>query len=72
MSSRGGNTVSRGIPGAGIFVGEKDVNATNRTTIECREHAEQAAGIIFLVAGIGIGANVLMMLLILTKKSLRR
>ena len=71
MSSRG-NTISRGIPGAGIFVGEQERNATNGTVIECRENAEQAAGIIFLVAGLGIGANVLVMFLILTRRSLRR
>eukprot|EP00093_Oithona_nana_P003625 03625.XXX_87767_82707_1 [CDS] Oithona nana genome sequencing. len=70
MSSTRGNTISRGIPGAGIFVGEER-NATNGTTIECRENAEQAAGIIFLVAGLGIGANVLLMFLIVTRRSLR-
>ena len=71
-SSRSGNTISRGIPGAGIFVGEQERNVTNVTTIECRENAEQAAGIIFLVAGLGIGANVLLMFLIVTRRSLRR
>ena len=71
MSSTRGNTISRGIPGAGIFVGEER-NATNGTTIECRENAEQAAGIIFLVAGLGIGATVLLMFLIVTRRSLRR
>jgi hypothetical protein len=71
MASRS-NTVSRGIPGAGIFGGDQERNATNGTTIECRENAEQAAGIIFLVAGLGIGANVLIMFLILTRRSLRR
>ena len=49
MASRS-NTVSRGIPGAGIFGGDQERNATNGTTIECRENAEQAAGIIFLGA----------------------
>ena len=72
MSSTRGNTISRGIPGAGIFVGEQERNATNGTTIECRENAEQAAGIIFLVAGLGIGANLLLMFLIVTRRSLRR
>ena len=72
-TGRSGNTISRGIPGAGIFGTEPiDRNATNGTTIECRENAEQAAGIIFLVAGLGIGANVLIMFLILTRRSLRR
>ena len=71
MSSRG-NTISRGIPGAGSFVEQERNNGTNGTTIECRENAEQAAGIIFLVAGLGIGANVLIMFLILTRRSLRR
>lgn len=71
MASRS-NTVSRGIPGAGIFGGDQERNATNGTTIECRENAEQAAGIIFLVAGLGIGANVLIMFLILSRRSLRR
>ena len=72
MSSRT-NTVSRGIPGAGIFQGE-DLrgNATNATAIECPDNAEQAAGIIFLVAGLGIGANVMIMFLIVARKSLRR
>ena len=72
MTSSRTNTVSRGIPGAGIYQGE-DLrgNATN-TTIECPENAETSAGIIFLVAGLGIGANVMIMFLILARKSLRR
>ena len=66
------NTVSRGIPGAGIFQGEEFVfNATNKT-IECQENPETAAGIIFLVSGLGIGANVMIMFLILVRKNLRR
>ena len=69
---RSGNTISRGIPGAGIFGADERQNQTNGTTIECRENAEQAAGIIFLVAGLGIGANILIMFLILTRRSLRR
>ena len=72
MSTLSGNTKSRGIPGAGMPGGLEDRNATNGTTIECRENAEQAAGIIFLVAGLGIGANILIMFLILTRRSLRR
>ena len=66
------NTVSRGIPGAGIFVGEQDRNGTNTTVIECQDNASTAAGIIFLVAGLGIGANIFVMLLVLSRKNLRR
>ena len=67
------NKVSRGIPGAGVFQGidEGRANATN-ATIECQDNAETAAGIIFIVAGLGIGANVMIMFLILARKNLRR
>ena len=68
------NTVSRGIPGAGIF--DTDLrgsgNDSNATVIQCQEEPETAAGIIFLVAGLGIGANVMIMFLILARRSLRR
>ena len=71
MPLRGSNTVSRGIPGAGIFIG-KEINATNGTVIECPENAETAAAIIFVVAGLGMGANVMIMFLILARRNLRR
>ncbi len=67
------NTVSRGIPGAGIFdTDPRGANASNVTVIECQEDPETAAGIIFLVAGLGIAANVMIMFLILARRSLRR
>lgn len=73
MSSSRTNTVSRGIPGAGVFQDDDGTrNVTNGTDIECRENAETASGIIFLVAGLGILANVMMMFLILGRRSLRR
>ena len=65
------NTVSRGIPGAGSFDEEFVYNSTNKT-IECHENPETSAGIIFLVSGLGIGANVMIMFLILVRKNLRR
>jgi len=68
------NTVSRGIPGAGIFEGVERgaANASNVTVIECPENAATAAGVIFLVSGLGIAANVFIMFLILARKGLRR
>ena len=70
-SQRTGNIASRGIPGAGIF-GLEDVRNVTNSTIQCEENAETAAGIIFLVAGLGIGANVVIMFLILARRGLRR
>ena len=70
VSYQRSNTLSRGIPGAGIP--EDPRNETNVTVIECRENAGQAAGIIFVVAGLAIAANCIVMFLILSRKSLRR
>jgi hypothetical protein len=70
--SRGSNTVSRGIPGAGIFGGEQDKNGTNQTQIECQEDPFSAAGIIFLVSGLGMSANLFVMILIMSRRRLRR
>ncbi len=66
---RGGG--SRGLPGPGIFVLPEERNATN-STIECLQNAETAASIIFIVAGLGIAANVIVMFFILARRSLRR
>ena len=70
--SRGSNTVSRGIPGAGIFGGEPDRNGTNKTDIECQEEPFSAAGIIFLVSGLGMSANLFVMMLVMSRRRLRR
>ena len=64
--------MSRGIPGAGIFVGTEDRNASNSSTVQCHENSETAAGIIFLVAGLGIGTNIMVMFLIIARRNLRR
>ncbi|QQP49851.1 Uncharacterized protein FKW44_010655, partial [Caligus rogercresseyi] len=68
-----GNTISRGIPGAGIFISSEDRNneTGNGTTIECPDNSHTAAVIIFVVSGLGIFANIVIMFLILARKSLR-
>jgi len=70
--SRSSNTISRGIPGAGIFGSEPEKNGTNATVIECQEDPSAAAGIIFLVAGLGMVANFFVMMLIMSRRKLRR
>ena len=73
MGIRGrGSKASRAIPGLGIGYGEQGSNATNVTVIICQENAETAATILFLVAGIGIAANMMVMFFILARKGLRR
>ncbi|CAB4070491.1 unnamed protein product [Lepeophtheirus salmonis] len=69
-----GNTISRGIPGAGIFISSEERNneTSNGTAIECPDNSHSAAVIIFVVSGLGITANIVIMFLILTRKSLRR
>ena len=47
-------------------------NATNETKVECHENAEEASGIIFIVAGLSIAANCFIMFLIVSRKALRR
>ena len=47
-------------------------NATNGTKVECHENAEEASGIIFIVAGLSIAANCFIMFLIISRKALRR
>ena len=65
------NKASRAIPGLGSY-GDSSNNATNVTVIICQENAETAATILFLVAGIGIAANMMVMFFILARKGLRR
>ena len=66
VSARGARL---GIPrGHGSYGG----NATNGTIVECHENADEASGIIFIVAGLSIAANCFIMLLILSRKPLRR
>ena len=75
MTSSRVNTVSRGIPSAGGFQGaEERANSTNATVIICPDpdEGEKAAAIIFTLAGLGITMNLVVMMLILTRKSLRR
>ena len=47
-------------------------NVSNGTKVECHENEEEAAGIIFIVAGLSIAANCFIMFLILSRKALRR
>ena len=47
-------------------------NGTNDTKVECHENAEEASGIIFIVAGLSIAANCFIMFLIVSRKALRR
>ena len=65
---------SRGAIGGFRFGdGRYDGNATfNGTKVECHENAEEASGIIFIVAGLSIAANCFIMFLIVSRKALRR
>ena len=64
---------SRGAIGGPRFGdGRYDGNATNTTRVECHKNAEEASGIIFIVAGLSIAANCFIMFLIISRKALRR
>ena len=64
---------SRGAIGGPRFSDGRDYgNATNGTKVECHENAEEASGIIFIVAGLSIAANCFIMFLIISRKALRR
>lgn len=64
---------SRGAIGGPRFSDGRDFgNSTNGTKVECHEHAEEAAGIILLVAGLSIAANCFIMFLVISRKALRR
>ena len=64
---------SRGAIGGPRFSdGQRYGNGTNGTKVECHENAEEASGIIFIVAGLSIAANCFIMFLIISRKALRR
>lgn len=63
---------SRGAIGGPRFSVVDRYNGTNQTRVECHENAEEASGIIFIVAGLSIAANCFIMFLIVSRKALRR
>ena len=67
-----GSGPRRALPGLGIGIKDDNDTANATEVMDCRDNAEQAAGIIFVVAGMAIAANVIVMFLILSRKSLRR
>ena len=54
------------------FSGDRDINGTNGTQVECHANPEEASGIIFIVAGLSIAANIFIMFLIISRRALRR
>ena len=63
---------ARGAIGGPRFTGDIYRNDTNGTKVECHENAQEASGIIFIVAGLSIAANIFIMFLIISRKALRR
>ena len=64
---------ARGAIGGPRFTGDvRYTNETNGTKVECHENAQEASGIIFIVAGLSIAANIFIMFLIISRRALRR